>query len=89
MNLVLHLRTRIESPKRSDQWEELTIPKVCAPGEVALLIFDMSDQHWCKAATQRCDAIARQMASVVDAARAWGILIIHAPSGGAHSPSAR
>ena len=80
MDFVLHLRTRVEPLKGSDQWEELTVPKACVTGEVALLLCDMWDQHWCKAATQRCDAIARQMAPVVDAARARGVLIIHAPS---------
>jgi nicotinamidase-related amidase len=81
MDLVLHLQTRVELFNGSGQWEELTVPKISAPNQVALLICDMWDQHWCKIATQRCDTIARQMAPVVDAARAHGVLIIHAPSG--------
>ena len=81
MDLVLHLQTRVELFKGSDKWEELTVPKTFAPSQVALLICDMWDLHWCKIATQRCDAIARQIASVVNTARAHGVLIIHAPSG--------
>jgi nicotinamidase-related amidase len=80
MDLVLHLRTCVELFKGSDQWEELTLSKTFPPGEMALLICDMWDRHWCRTATQRCDILARQMAPVVDAARARGVLIVHAPS---------
>ena len=48
--------------------------------ETAILICDMWDNHWCRGATERCDAIAKKMAPVINAARDSGVQIIHAPS---------
>jgi nicotinamidase-related amidase len=49
-------------------------------GETALLLCDMWDDHWCRSAARRCDALARKMDPIVAAARARGVQIIHAPS---------
>jgi selenide,water dikinase len=46
----------------------------------ALLICDMWDKHWCAGASRRVDEMAPYMDRVVRAARARGVLIIHAPS---------
>jgi nicotinamidase-related amidase len=40
----------------------------------------MWDDHWCKSAARRCDALAKKMEPVLQAARARGVTIIHAPS---------
>ncbi len=48
--------------------------------QTAILICDMWDKHWCSGATERVEALAIKMAPVIDAARARGIQIIHAPS---------
>jgi nicotinamidase-related amidase len=40
----------------------------------------MWDRHWCTDATQRVGELAHRMEPVVQAARAAGVLIIHAPS---------
>ena len=48
--------------------------------ETALLICDTWDKHWCTSATRRCDALARQIAPLVEQARMHGVHIIHAPS---------
>jgi nicotinamidase-related amidase len=76
----LKLRTRVELFKGSGQWEEVALQKEFAPQETAMLICDVWDKHWCQSATQRCSAIARKIATLVEAARAKGVFIIHAPS---------
>lgn len=78
--LRLRLRTRVEPFKGSDRWEEVNFEKDFAPGETALLICDMWDNHWCSGAARRVGPLAQRMAPLVNAARARGILIIHAPS---------
>ena len=80
MNLRLGLRSRIELFKGSSEWDEIRLTREFPASEVALLICDMWDRHWCKTSTQRFDAIAREMANVVESARAKGVQIIHSPS---------
>lgn len=80
MNLQLHLRSREETPLGSGQWKEVTRMQELPARETAILICDMWDQHWCRSASRRCDEIAQRMAPVIEAARARGITIIHAPS---------
>ena len=48
--------------------------------KVAIVICDMWDKHWCRGATERCDAIAARMAPLIAEARKKGVQIIHAPS---------
>jgi type 1 glutamine amidotransferase/nicotinamidase-related amidase len=78
--LRLPLRTRINSFKGSDEWDEVVITREFPIAETAILICDMWDKHWCEGANRRCDALAVKMASIIPAARAKGIQIIHAPS---------
>jgi nicotinamidase-related amidase/type 1 glutamine amidotransferase len=49
--------------------------------KTAIIICDMWERHWCKSATRRVAAMAPGMNEVVAAARARGLLVIHAPSG--------
>src|SRR5438445_4013594 len=78
--LKLKLRTRVETFKGSGVWDEVTLNKNVPVAEVAIIICDMWDKHWCDGATQRCGELAERMAPVIKAARAKGIQIIHAPS---------
>jgi len=78
--LKLKLRTRVETFKGSGAWDEVAVTREVPVGEVAIIICDMWDKHWCEGATARCDALADRMALVVQAARAKGVQIIHAPS---------
>ena len=78
--LRLKLRTRVETFKGSGAWDETTVTRDVPVAEVAIIICDMWDKHWCEGATARCDDLAGRMAVVVQAARARGIQIIHAPS---------
>jgi nicotinamidase-related amidase len=48
--------------------------------ETAIVVCDMWDQHWCKGATRRVGEMAPRMNSVLNTARAKGVLIIHCPS---------
>jgi putative heme-binding domain-containing protein len=47
---------------------------------MAIIICDMWDQHWCRGATRRVGELAPAINRAVAAARARGVLIIHAPS---------
>lgn len=79
-DITLTLRTRVEPFKGSGQWEDVTLTRTVPAAETAIILCDMWDRHWCRGATERCDAIAARMAPVVAAARARGVQIIHAPS---------
>lgn len=46
----------------------------------AAIICDMWDRHWCQGATARVAELAPRVNELLDAARATGALIIHAPS---------
>jgi len=78
--LQLSLRSRVQPFKGVDAWDEVTLRKELPAKETALLICDMWDDHWCKPAAKRCDALAKKMAPVIAAARARGVHIIHSPS---------
>ncbi len=79
------LAGEIELPVR---WQEKAGDRYVAKVEVrklpadktAIVICDLWNQHWCASATRRCGEIARQMAPLVDEARAAGVAIVHAPS---------
>lgn len=76
----LKLRGRVESSPGSGQWNEVTLSREVPAAETAIIICDMWDLHWCTGASKRCDAIAKRMDPVLEAARAKGVQIIHAPS---------
>ncbi|ULQ51061.1 isochorismatase family protein [Flavihumibacter fluvii] len=50
------------------------------PGETAIIICDMWNQHWCKGATERVTEMAPAINNVITIARNKGALIVHAPS---------
>ena len=78
--LALPLRTRVETFKGSGLWDEVVVRKELPSRETAIVICDMWDKHWCDSATRRCEELAKKMDPVLSAARAKGVLIIHAPS---------
>ena len=51
-----------------------------APQEIALVICDVWDRHWCRGAAERLEVMLPRMNAVVSAARQQGVLIVHAPS---------
>lgn len=74
------LRSRIQVYKAKPEWDEIIIPQKLSAREIALIVCDMWDNHWCKSAARRCAALAKKAEPVLRAARARGITIIHAPS---------
>jgi nicotinamidase-related amidase len=50
------------------------------PKKTAIIVCDMWDQHWCKSAAARVNELAGPMNEMLKAARAKGVLVIHAPS---------
>jgi nicotinamidase-related amidase len=80
--LVLNLRAQIENPGADNAvaWREVRRKRTVPAKEAAIVICDMWDKHWCKSATNRCEALAKKMAPVLEFARKKGVLIIHAPS---------
>lgn len=48
--------------------------------KTAIIVCDMWDQHWCKSAEARVGELAGPMNDMLEAARAKGVFIIHAPS---------
>ena len=79
--ILLHLRSRRETPKGSGQFEEVAEEAEWNVAETAIIVCDMWDDHYCRCAKQRVNAMAPRMNEVLTAARARGIQIIHAPSG--------
>jgi nicotinamidase-related amidase len=76
----LRLRSRVELYKGSGDWREVVVDAPFSASSSALILCDMWDNHWCQGAAGRVGILARKIAPVVDAARAHGFLIIHAPS---------
>ena len=80
--LVLHERSRVESPKGSGRFEIESKTVRWDPAKTAVIVCDMWERHWCKSAARRGAEMAPRMNDFVAAARRRGALIVHAPSGG-------
>ena len=78
--LDLTLLSRAEVPRGSGQWNKVNIRRQVPVGKTALILCDLWDNHWCKAAAERTAILAAKTAPVVDLARDAGMLVIHAPS---------
>ncbi|MEZ5363743.1 MAG: isochorismatase family protein [Bryobacterales bacterium] len=48
--------------------------------ETAIIVCDMWNDHWCKSAARRVTEMAPRMNQTLEAARALGVRIVHAPS---------
>src|SRR5258708_813110 len=70
-NEPLDLRLRRGDRVKTAAWK---------PTETAVIICDMWDDHTCKGAAQRVAALAPKVDAFASAARARGVLIVHAPS---------
>ncbi|HXG12282.1 MAG TPA: cysteine hydrolase family protein [Gemmataceae bacterium] len=75
----LELRQRIRIPERDEfRVERRTV--TWDPKKTAIIVVDMWDDHHCKSAARRVAEMAPPMNETLQAARARGVLIIHAPS---------
>jgi nicotinamidase-related amidase len=79
--LVLHLRSRVESPKGSGKFEVAGKDVRWDGQKTAIVICDMWDKHWCQGASARVAEMAPRMNDLIVAARKKGVFIIHCPSG--------
>jgi nicotinamidase-related amidase len=77
--LQLTLRSRAAAPEEKPA---SAIEKVVVwdSKKTAIIVCDMWDQHWCKSAAARVNELAGPMNDMLKAARARGVLVIHAPS---------
>lgn len=80
--LNLHLRTSTLNQNQSGRtyWHQETFKKIATPPETAIIICDMWDNHWCRGAAERVNAMAPRMNKVLSIVRERGVHIIHAPS---------
>src|SRR6266852_4408829 len=78
--LTLTARYRVPNPGDLGGYEVREKTLQWEPRQTAIVICDMWDQHWCAGATKRVGEIAPRLDKVVAAARAKGVLIVHAPS---------
>ncbi len=76
----LPLRTEVQPFKGSNVWRAARLDHEFSIHETAIVICDMWDKHWCAGATKRVAELASRMEAVLEAGRAAGILVIHAPS---------
>ena len=78
-DLDLNLRSRVAKPEGSEKFEVVTTKENWDPHKTAVVICDMWDRHWCKAAEVRVAEMAPRMNVVVEKLREQGVLIIHCP----------
>lgn len=69
----------VPTRSRNDSGEVQETLKIAAE-QTAVLICDMWDKHWCTFASDRVAAMADPINKLASAARASGMLIVHAPS---------
>lgn len=78
--LTVPARSRVQPFKGSDSWTEIAIDLKFQPNKTAVILCDIWDDHWCKAAANRCAEIAKKTETVVKELRKQGMFIIHCPS---------
>lgn len=76
--LELKTRRRVDRPDGGEQIQEEAVHWEAS--KTAMVLCDLWDKHWCAGASRRVAEMAPRINQVVKAARARGVLIIHAPS---------
>jgi len=80
LRLQLRRQELVTSERGYTEWQVTTREKVVPAQKTAIIICDMWDNHWSRAAVERENAFVGRMNEVVKATRGKGVLIIHAPS---------
>jgi nicotinamidase-related amidase len=78
--ITVDLRSRVEAFKGTGEWREVQLQQTMPVEQMAVIICDMWDRHWCRGATGRVNGLVQRMEPFLEAARKQGIQIIHAPS---------
>ncbi len=79
--MQLRMRVRQEPAPGSGQFKVIEKSVEWEAAKTAIIICDMWDDHYCKAAAQRVGVMVPKMNAVISAARNHGVMVIHAPSG--------
>src|ERR1035437_9962760 len=61
-------------------WETVVEDRSVLPDQMALLLCDVWDRHWCRGANERLALLLPRMNELASVLRAAGVLIVHAPS---------
>ncbi len=77
--LALRIRTRAPGATSGEYVVKETVAAWPA-AKTAIIVCDMWNAHWCQGATRRVGELAPAMNATLKAARAKGVLVIHAPS---------
>src|SRR6516164_1154892 len=78
--LALQQRAQVESPEGSGKYQSVEKAAEWDPKATAIIVCDMWDLHHSLNATLRLKEMAPRMDQMLRAARARGVLVIHAPS---------
>lgn len=78
--ITVPIRTEVNAFRGSGDWRSVALEEQIDPARTAIILCDMWDKHWCRGATSRVGALTEKINPFLRAARAKGILIIHAPS---------
>lgn len=78
--LELHTRARVREAADPTRFALVERTVSWDPQRTAIIVCDMWDRHWCQGATARVGEMAPRMNELLKAARARGVLIVHAPS---------
>ncbi len=78
--VTIPIRSRVELFRGSNEWREVTVNETLEPSQTAIILCDLWDKHWCRGANARVGVLTERINPVLRAARAKGILVIHAPS---------
>jgi nicotinamidase-related amidase len=80
LDLVFRAQRLGQDENGHTRWEVIETPRKLETARTAIVICDMWDRHWSRGASERVDGMAPCMNAIVKAARAKGVLIVHAPS---------
>ena len=81
MNLTMQRQSLLWDDSEHTVWETITERIYWPPEQTVLLLCDVWNNHWCRGAVERLEAMIPRMNAVVQSARKQGVTIIHAPSG--------
>jgi len=81
LELTLRSRRLVTNDEGYHVWEVVETPRVFDTSETALVLCDVWDRHWCRGANERLARMVPRLDETARAARARGVLIVHAPSG--------
>lgn len=81
-SLLLNLRRQTlgQDARGRSLWKTTVTQETLSVSCTALLLCDVWDNHWCRGAAERLDAMVPRMNRVVVAARSRAVQILHAPS---------